>query len=66
MFEAFADILSGTKATYEQIPDTKHCPRALLKFSPPPQTKVCDQSVYRNLTTLHEYGLNITFHNVSY
>lgn len=64
-FEVFADILTSAKIAYEQISDTKQCPRELLKFSPPPQNKHCDQSIYRDLTTLHEYGMNITFHNVS-
>lgn len=64
-FEFFADILPTAKHAYDNLPDTKHCPREVLKFRPPPQNERCDQSVYRDLTTLHEYGLNISFHNVS-
>lgn len=61
----FADVLANAKTSYEQAPDTKQCPRELLKFRPPPHNKFCVQSIYRDLTTLHEYGMNITFHNVS-
>lgn len=64
-FEFSADILSSAKYAYDKISDTEHCPREVLKFSPPPQNKLCDQSVYRDLIKLHEYGINITFHNVS-
>lgn len=65
-FQIFADILQSAKSGYETIEDTKHCPREVLKFSPPPQNQQCDQTVYQELTTIHEYGLNISFHNVSH
>lgn len=64
-FELFADTLSTTKNAYEKLPNTKHCPRDVLKFNPPPQNKQCDRNSYRDLTTIHEYGMNVTFQNVS-
>lgn len=64
-FDLFADILPGARAEYEKNTDSTVCPREVLKFSPPPHNKHCDQSVYRDLTTLHNFGLNVTFHNVS-
>lgn len=64
-FQVFADVLDSTKTAYNEISDTPHCPREVLKFSPPPQNKRCDQCVFRELTTLHDYGFNVTFHNVS-
>lgn len=64
-FHAFADILNSVKSTYDTVPDTKHCPRQVLKFNPPPQSILCDRNTYKDLTTLHEFGINITFLNVS-
>lgn len=64
-FEAFADVLSNVIIAYDQIPVGKQCPKEILKFSPPPQNGNCDQNIYRNLTTIQNYGLNISFHNVS-
>lgn len=65
VFDGFADILNKAKSDYGKISDASDCPREILKFSPPPQNKYCDQNVYREFTTLHDYGLNITFFNVS-
>lgn len=35
-----------------------------MKFSPPPQNRYCGQNAYRQLTTIHDYGFNVTFANV--
>lgn len=64
-FEIFADTLQSAKNAYETIVDYENCPKEVLKFSPPPQNQQCDQSVFQELTTIHDYGLNVTFHNVS-
>lgn len=64
-FHAFADVLSSAKSTFDIVSDTKHCPRQVLKFNPPPQSILCDRNTYKDLTTLHDFGVNITFHNVS-
>lgn len=64
-FDVFADISKSANGVTEKEADSKDCSRDVLKFSPPPQNKVCDQNVYKHLTTLRDYGLNITFHNVS-
>lgn len=72
VFELFANILSNAKTTYEQLSNDdsivkcdSNCPREILKFNPPPKNVYCDQNIYRDLTTLHDFGLNITFSNVS-
>lgn len=65
-FEMFADILKSANGASEMVSDSRDCSQDILKFSPPPQNKVCDQSIYKHLTTLHDYGVNITFHNVSF
>lgn len=64
-FHAFADTLNSVKSAYDTVSDTKQCPRQVLKFNPPPQSILCDRCVYKDLTTLHDFGINITFHNVS-
>lgn len=64
-FELFADILQHSQSAYEKITGTEHCPREVLKFSPPPQNPRCDQSIYRDVTNIHDYGFNVSFHNVS-
>lgn len=68
-FELFANIVNGADTAYGKIINSadsiSKCPREILKFNPPPQSKYCDQNVYRDLTTLHDYGFNITFSNVS-
>lgn len=64
-FQAFADVLNSAKIKYQSLSNLKHCPRDVLKFSPPPQRVQCDQSTYQDLTELRQYGINISFHNVS-
>lgn len=64
-FHAFADTLNSVKSTFDTVSETKHCPRQVLKFNPPPQSILCDRNTYKDLTTLHEFGINITFNNVS-
>lgn len=69
-FELNADILPESGRLYDQLGGSKansatRCPAEILKFSPPPQNRYCDQSIYRALTTVHEYGMNVTFANVS-
>lgn len=63
--DIFADVLNVAKLNYGKISDASNCPREILKFRPPPQNKFCDQNVHSDLTTIHDYGLNITFSNVS-
>lgn len=69
-FELSANILPESSRLYDQLGETKangatQCPREILRFSPPPQNRYCDQSIYRDLTTIHDYGLNVSFANVS-
>lgn len=64
-FDLFADVLNSAKLDYGKLSDVPECPREILKFAPPPQNRYCDQIVYHDLTTLHDYGLNVTFFNVS-
>lgn len=63
-FDMFADIQKSADVAPERITGSKIRTDELLKFSPPPQNAQCDQYVYKHLTTLQDYGLNITFHNV--
>lgn len=62
-FDVFANILNDAISGYGNISNKARCPREVLKFSPPPQIPSCD---YRYLTALHNFGLNITFQNVSF
>lgn len=66
VFDLYADVLNDVDAVKNSIPDSPNCPHQLLKFGPPPQNKYCEQRTYRDWTTLHDYGLNITFFNVSF
>lgn len=65
-FDAFADIANNRNDIYDTISKSKCRSRDILKFSPPPQNLECDQNVYKQLTTLQDYGLNISFYNVSF
>lgn len=61
----FADIQKSAINVPDRVTESKICTQDVLKFSPPPQNAHCDQNLYKHLTTLQDYGLNITFVNVS-
>lgn len=68
VFDIYGDVLTESKSAYAQsdvYSGESECPREVLKFEPPAQNKLCDRNMFSYMTTINEFGLNVTFENVS-
>lgn len=46
--------------------DENVCPRQLLKFNPPAQSKICRKEIFQNMTKINDFGIDISFENVGF
>lgn len=68
IFNIHGDVLTESKSAYTQTVAHKgetDCPREVLKFEPPAQNKLCDRNIFSYMTTINEFGLNVTFEKVN-
>lgn len=68
IFNIYGDVLTESKSAYAQTnahSGESNCPREVLKFEPPAQNKLCDRNIFSYMTTINEFGLNVTFEKVN-
>lgn len=68
IFDIHGDVLTESKSAYVQThvySGEADCPREVLKFEPPAQNKLCDRNIFSYMTTINEFGLNVTFEKVT-